>query len=66
MYTKDRHTYMMSSYYKKKDIEHKENAMKRAVQSVDTYGNGTTGYMIKHGSNAGKILKHLKVDPSNF
>jgi hypothetical protein len=56
----------MSSYYKKKDIEHKENAMKRAVQSVDTYGNGTTGYMIKHGSNAGKILKHIKVDPSNF
>jgi|AP86_3_1055499.scaffolds.fasta_scaffold159122_2 hypothetical protein len=35
---------------------------KTLVKSVDTYANGTTGYTVKAGSNAGKILKHTKTE----
>ena len=36
------------------------------ASSVDTYGNGTTGYMVKEGPNAGKVLKHIKVDKNTL
>jgi hypothetical protein len=40
---------------KEKSIEN----LNRKMKSVDTYGNGTTGYMIKNGKNAGKVVGHL-------
>jgi hypothetical protein len=40
---------------KEKSIEN----LNRNMKSVDTYGNGTTGYMIKNGKNAGKVVGHL-------
>lgn len=66
MYTKDRHTHLLSSYSKQRSIEKKEKLMLRNGQTVDTYGHGTTGYMVKHGPNAGKIIKHIKVDSKNI
>lgn len=62
MYTKDRHTHMLKTYASEKDKERKRNMLSKNVSSVDTYGHGTTGYMVKHGPNAGKILKHIKTE----
>ena len=41
---------------KEKNIEH----INRNMKSVDTYGNGTTGYRIKNGVNAGKVVGHIQ------
>jgi hypothetical protein len=35
------------------------NNLNRNMKSVDTYGNGTTGYKIKNGVNAGKVVGHI-------
>jgi hypothetical protein len=35
------------------------NDLNRNMKSVDTYGNGTTGYKIKNGVNAGKVVGHI-------
>ena len=44
----------------------KLNVLQRSKGSVNTYGNGTTGYMVKEGPNAGKVLKHIKVDKNEI
>lgn len=62
----DRHTRMLKSYASEKDKERKRNLLSKNVSSVDTYGNGTTGYMVKNGPNAGKVLKHIKVDKNSL
>ena len=65
MYTKGRHTHMLSSYAKEKRQEQKTKVLRKNVQSVEAYANGTTGYVVKNGANAGKVLKHIKVEASN-
>ena len=32
----------------------------RNLQSVDTYGNGTTGYRLKNGVHGGKVVGHIQ------
>jgi len=66
MYTKDRHSHMLKSYASEKQKERKRNLLSKIASSVDTYGNGTTGYMVKEGPNAGKVLKHIKVDKNTL
>jgi len=41
---------------RKKNIDN----LNRNMKSVDTYGNGTTGYRIKNGVNAGKVVGHIQ------
>jgi len=41
---------------KEKSIEN----LNRNMKSVDTYGNGTTGYRIKNGVNACKVVGHIQ------
>ena len=65
MYTKGRHTHLLSSYAKEQEQEKKRKILQKNVPATEAYGNGTTGYMVKSGTNAGKILKHIKVEPSN-
>ena len=65
MYTKGRHDHLLSSYAKEQEIEKKKKILQKNIPATEAYGNGTTGYMVKHGVNAGKILKHIKVEPSN-
>ena len=35
-------------------------------ETPEVNGNGTSGYLIKEGKNAGKVLKHLKTDKKDF
>jgi hypothetical protein len=66
MDTEDRHTRMLKSYASEKAKQKKLNVLQRSKGSVNTYGNGTTGYMVKEGPNAGKVLKHIKVDKNEI
>ena len=62
----DRHTRMLKSYASEKAKEKKRNVLLRNKDSVEAYGNGTTGYTVKEGSNAGKVLKHIKTDKNTL
>jgi hypothetical protein len=52
-------------YSKEQEVQSKAKAMFNARQEVDINGNGTSGYTIKHGPNAGVALKHISVKHHN-
>ena len=62
----DRHTRMLKSYASETAKEKKRNVLLRNKDSVEAYGNGTTGYTVKEGTNAGKVLKHIKTDKNTL
>ena len=40
--------------------------LNKKVEAPEANANGTSGYLIKEGKNAGKVLKHLKTDSNNL
>ena len=62
----DRHTRMLNSYASEKAKEKKLNVLLRNKDGVEAYGNGTTGYTVKEGSTAGKVLKHIKTEKNTL
>jgi len=40
--------------------------LNKKVEAPEANANGTSGYLIKEGKNAGKVLKHLKTDRSKL
>jgi hypothetical protein len=38
------------------------STLNKTVKAPEANANGTSGYLIKEGKNAGKVLKHLKTD----
>ena len=57
-----RHTHLLNDYSRKQSEAKLVQQLRRSRKSVAINANGTTGYTIKEGKNAGKVLKHLKVD----
>ena len=51
----NRHTHLLSTYRRKKQIERKEKALASSRTEVDINGNGTSGYTVKEGVNKNKI-----------
>lgn len=52
----------MAIHSASKDIEKKERALLKARKEVEINANGTSGYSIKEGKNAGKVVGHIKKD----
>ena len=52
----------MAIHTANKDIEKKERALLKARKEVEINANGTSGYSIKEGKNAGKVVGHIKKD----
>jgi hypothetical protein len=50
---------LIAKNFEGKNRERNIENLNRNMKSVDTYGNGTTGYMIKNGKNAGKVVGHI-------
>jgi len=46
--------------------EHKEKTLLKSRKEVNINGNGTSGYVIKEGSDKGKVLKHITIKPKNI
>lgn len=61
----DRHTRMLKSFSEQKTLEHKTKALFSARKEVDINANGTSGYVVKHGPNVGKVLGHRAVKSTN-
>ena len=40
--------------------------MFRNLKTVETNGNGTSGYVVKSGKNSGKILGHIRKASKNI
>lgn len=54
----------MAIHTAKQEIEKKEKALLKARKEVEINANGTSGYSIKEGKNAGKVVGHIKKDKS--
>ena len=62
----DRHTKLLNEFSRSKSQAEFLNKMKKTRKAVEANANGTSGYRIKEGTNAGKILKHLKKPSENI
>ena len=61
-----RHTKLLNEFSRSKSQAEFLNKMQKSRKAVETNANGTSGYRIKEGANAGKVLKHLKTDPNKL
>ena len=61
----DRHTRVLEKYSKAKDLEKKVKVLFSARKEVDINANGTSGYIVKHGANKGKVLAHKVTKSTN-
>ena len=50
----------------KKKAKMRSQQLNKSVKAPEANANGTSGYLIKEGKNAGKVLKHLKTDKNNL
>ena len=57
-----RHTHLLNDYSRKQSEAKLVQQLRKSRKSVAINANGTTGYTIKEGKNAGKVLKHLKTE----
>jgi len=60
----DRFTHLFKTRSKQNTLSSKAKTLFNARAEVDINANGTSGYVVKHGPNKGKILGH-KTTKSN-
>ena len=51
--------------HKAQTLLQKTKVLFGARQEVDINGNGTSGYVVKHGTNKGKVLGHNSIKSTN-
>ena len=57
-----RHAHLLNNFSRKQSEAKLVQQLRKSRKSVAINANGTTGYTIKEGKNAGKVLKHLIID----
>ena len=62
----DRHTKLLKEFSRSKTQAELLNKMARSRKAVEINANGTSGYKIKEGANAGKVIKHIKKTSGNI
>ena len=62
----DRHTKLLNEFSRTKTQAELLNKMARSRKAVEINANGTSGYKIKEGANAGKVMKHPKKTSGNI
>ena len=62
----DRHTKLLNEFSRTKTQAELLNKMARSRKALEINANGTSGYKIKEGANAGKVIKHLKKTSGNI
>jgi len=61
----DRFTHLFKARSKERTFMEKTKALFGARKEVDINANGTSGYIVKHGTNKGKVLAHRIVKSTN-
>ena len=57
---------LLGGFSRKKSEAKLAQQLSKSVEALAANANGTSGYLIKKGKNAGKVLKHLKTDPNKL
>ena len=57
---------LLNEFSRKKSKANLESKLNKSVKAPEINANGTSGYLIKEGKNAGKVLKHLKTDKNKL
>ena len=60
----DRFTHLFKARTKERELSTKTKVLFNARTEVDINANGTSGYVVKHGPNKGKVLAH-RITKSN-
>ena len=50
----------------RKAKEFADKSLLKSRKEVDINGHGTTGYVIKEGSQKGRVLKHIQIKSKNI
>ena len=58
----NRFSRLLGEFSRKKSEAKLAQQLNKSVEAPKANANGTSGYLIKEGKNAGKVLKHLKTD----
>ncbi len=58
----DRFSRLLGKFSRKKSEAKLAQQLNKSVEAVQANANGTSGYLIKEGKNAGKVLNHLRKD----
>ena len=61
----ERHSFMLKQYSEQRANNKKAFEMWKARGEVAVNANGTSGYVVKHGPNKGKILGHNSTKSNN-
>ena len=61
-----RHKHLLNEFSRNLSEAKLVNQLNRSRKAVEVNAGGTSGYTIKKGKNAGKILSHLKKDPKTI
>ena len=61
----DRFTHLFKARHKAQTLLEKTKVLFCARKEVDINANGTSGYIVKHGTNKGKVLAHRIVKSTN-
>ena len=61
-----RHTHLLNEFSRKKSEAKLIQQLQRSVKAVDANANGTSGFTIQKGKNAGKILRHIRKNPNKL
>jgi|TARA_A100001388_G_scaffold228660_1_gene180257 hypothetical protein len=60
-----RFTHLFKKRAEKGAMRKKAEAMFSSKREVEINGNGTSGYVVKHGPNKGRVLGHKSVKSTN-
>ena len=52
--------------YENNKVENSNKILNKARKEVEINGHGTTGYVIKEGSQKGRVLKHIQIKSKNI
>jgi len=55
----ERFTQLLKTFSEEKEQSKKVNTLLKARKEVEINGSGTSGYVVKYGSNKGRVLGHI-------
>ena len=61
-----RHTHLLNEFSRKKSEAKLAQQLNKSVEAPKANANGTSGYLIKAGKNAGKVLNHIRKNPNKL
>ena len=62
----NRFSRLLGEFSRKKSEAKIIQQLRKSVKAVDANAHGTSGYTIKEGKNAGKVLNHIRKNSSKI